>query len=572
MLKKLLIANRGEIACRIMRSAKKLGIATVAIYSDIDKNSLHVQMADETVCLGGAAALENYLDMDAVLGAIRESGADSVHPGYGFMAENAEFADRVAALGVKFVGPPAEVIQTMGSKIEAKNLIDKAGIPVVPGYNGENQAPAFLAIEAEKIGYPVLIKASAGGGGRGMRVVENAESFITQLESAQLESRQAFGDDKVLLEKFLVHARHIEVQVLADQFGNVVHLFERDCSMQRRHQKVVEEAPAPDISEEFRQQLCNAAVQITRSTQYEGAGTIEFICEAQAFYFMEMNTRLQVEHPVTEAITGIDIVDWQLRIAAGERLDFNQSDLKIEGHAVEVRLYAENPKKNFMPSAGKLICLEIPEGVRIDTGVADGSVVSIYYDPMIAKLTAHATNRLSAFQLLSGILEGSCIAGVEHNVAFLKNLLRHPGLLAGACDTDFIAVELANLIPRTSTTDIILALVANLFRGLSGIPWQERNAFRLNLPAVHRFRLGADGKKMDVRVIRDNQDATSFDIELEGEKHKVRNAQFKSGLAAAWVDNESYSARAILSGTSVFVMRSGNTQQVQFLRGFQEQP
>jgi len=565
MLKKLLIANRGEIACRIMRSAKKLGIATVAIYSDVDKDSLHVQTADETVCLGGASALENYLDIDAVLGAIHQTGADAVHPGYGFLAENAEFADRVTALGVKFVGPPGEVIQTMGSKIEAKTLIEKAGIPVVPGYNGENQDAAFLASEAEKIGYPVMIKASAGGGGRGMRVVENAEQFQTRLESARLESRQAFGDDKVLLEKFLVHARHIEVQVLADQSGNVVHLFERDCSMQRRHQKVVEEAPAPDISNEFRQQLCNAAVQITRSTQYEGAGTIEFICEASAFYFMEMNTRLQVEHPVTEAITGIDIVDWQLRIAAGETLDFSQSDIKINGHAVEVRLYAENPKKNFMPSAGKLVCLDIPDGVRVDTGVMEGSEVSIYYDPMIAKLTAYTYDRQSAFHLLTDVLEHTRIAGVEHNVGFLVNLLQHPQVRAGACDTDFIGSKISELLPQLCNTDIVLALVWQLLNGASAIPWQGKSAFRLNLPAVHNFRLATDGKQIVVRVVRDGLDSRFFEVELDGERIHVRDAVCTSNQAEAWIADRKVVARIVTDENSVFVMRGGSTQQIRFL-------
>ncbi len=565
MLKKLLIANRGEIACRIIRSAKGLGIDTVAIYSDIDKDALHVQMADESICLGGASALENYLDMDAIIAAIGDSGADAVHPGYGFLSENAKFADRVAEIGVKFVGPSGSVIQMMGSKIDAKNLIVKTGIPVVPGYSGENQDHAFLQAEADKIGYPLMIKASAGGGGRGMRVVESAENFNSQLESAQHESRQAFGDDKVLLEKFLAHARHIEVQVLADQFGNVVHLYERDCSMQRRHQKVIEEAPAPDISEEFRQQLCHAAVEITRSTKYEGAGTIEFICEDSAFYFMEMNTRLQVEHPVTEAITGVDIVDWQLRIAAGEKLGFTQPEVSITGHAVEARLYAENPKKNFMPSAGKLICLDIPEGVRMDTGVFCGSQVSIYYDPMIAKLTAHSRDRLSAFHELSDALEHTCIAGVEHNLGFLVNLLRHPRLLAGACDTDFIGSEISDLIPQLYPNDIVLALVWHLLNNANDTPWQEKNAFRLNLPAVHKFRVAADGKRFSVQVIRDRLDKRCFEVELDGESISVRGARCLSNRAEAWVADKKCAARIVADENAVFVMRGGNTQQIRFL-------
>ena len=560
MLKKLLIANRGEIACRIIRSAKKLGIRSVAVCSDEDRMALHVQLADEFVCLGGASALENYLDMEAILNAALQSGADSVHPGYGFLAENAAFAKLLNDAGLVFVGPSSDVIQSMGSKIESKKLVEQAGVPVVPGYNGANQEASILEDEAGKIGYPIIIKASAGGGGRGMRLVNSASEFKAQLDSAKLEARQAFSDDTVLLEKYLAKARHIEVQILADSYGNIVHLFERDCSMQRRHQKVLEEAPAPNISNEFRQHICQAAIDISRSVNYEGAGTVEFICDKSSFYFMEMNTRLQVEHPISEAITGIDLVDWQLRIAAGEKLDIAQTDIKISGHALEARLYAENPKKNFMPSAGTLITLSIPAEVRVDTGVASGSEVSRYYDPMIAKIIAHADSRESALEKMLGAIEKTRVAGVEHNLVFLKNLLNHTAMHEGNYDTGFIEREIAELIPPTATYDLLLGMVWKLLALTQPLPWGGKTGFRINMNNSQHFNISADSKIFDVVVTRNVEQPDSFGIKIDSVYFEVREARWQGTSVSGYFNDKKVRGDIAESGGKVIVMRSGGSQ------------
>src|ERR1700761_5997558 len=394
MFTSLLIANRGEIAVRVIRTARRMGLRTIAVYSDADAKALHVQMADEAVRIGPAPVGESYLRADVILAAAKQTGAEAVHPGYGFLWENAEFAEACAAAGIVFVGPPASAIRAMGLKDRAKALMQKAGVPVVPGYLGDNQSADDLAREAGRIGYPVLIKAVAGGGGKGMRRVDDAKEFGAALEGAKREAASAFGDDKVLIEKYVARPRHIEVQVFADSHGNAVHLFERDCSLQRRHQKVIEEAPAPGMPEAMRKAMGEAAVKAAKAVGYVGAGTIEFIADASEglkadrFWFMEMNTRLQVEHPVTEAITGFDLVEWQLRVAAGEKLPAAQKDIQAKGHAVETRLYAEDPQKGFLPSIGKLERLRFPEGIRIDTGVREGDTVSPFYDPMIAKVIA----------------------------------------------------------------------------------------------------------------------------------------------------------------------------------------
>jgi 3-methylcrotonyl-CoA carboxylase alpha subunit len=453
MIKSLLIANRGEIACRIIRTARQMGIRTIAVCSQADAEALFVEMADEAHVIGPPPARESYLQAARIIDVAKQSGADAIHPGYGFLSENVEFAKACADAGIIFVGPPASAIEAMGLKDAAKALVAKAGVPVVPGYHGARQEPDFLAAEASKIGYPVLIKAVAGGGGKGMRRVENPADFVASLESCQREAASSFNDPRVLVEKYILQPRHVEIQVFADAHGQVVHLFERDCSLQRRHQKVIEEAPAPGMPPAMRAAMGRAAVEAARAVGYVGAGTVEFIADgsnglqADRFYFMEMNTRLQVEHPVTEAITGLDLVELQLRAASGEKLPFTQDDLAIHGHAVEARLYAEDPERGFLPSTGRLWALELPQGVgiRVDTGVSAGDSVTPYYDPMIAKIIAHGATRDEALDRLSAALGQTIVAGPKTNTAFLKALCDAPGFRSGAFDTGFIERNISAL-------------------------------------------------------------------------------------------------------------------------------
>ncbi|MGH8704095.1 MAG: acetyl-CoA carboxylase biotin carboxylase subunit, partial [Burkholderiales bacterium] len=431
MFRKILIANRGEIACRVISAARHLGIRTVAVYSDADCGARHVAMADEARHIGPAAARESYLNAESILAAARDAGAEAIHPGYGFLSENEDFARACQEAGIVFIGPAPEAIAAMGDKSAAKTLMGKAGVPLVPGYHGEKQDAAFLAREGAKIGFPVLIKACAGGGGKGMRVVRAADEFAGALEGARREAQSAFGDERVLIERYLERPRHIEMQVFGDTHGNVVHLFERDCSVQRRHQKVLEEAPAPGMSAKRRREMGEAAVAAAKAIGYTGAGTVEFIAEGEMdragalsgrFYFMEMNTRLQVEHPVTELITGTDLVEWQLRIAAGARLPLGQDELAIAGHAIEARLYAEDPAKGFLPSTGRLRHLAMPPAsreVRIDTGVREGDVITPFYDPMIAKLIVHGSDRAHAGNLMATALEQVEVVGCATNTTFL---------------------------------------------------------------------------------------------------------------------------------------------------------
>jgi 3-methylcrotonyl-CoA carboxylase alpha subunit len=447
---KILIANRGEIACRIIATCRALGIATVAVYSQADANARHVRLADEAVCIGPAASRDSYLRADKVIAAALQTGAQAIHPGYGFLSENAGFARACADAGLTFIGPPVPAIEAMGSKSAAKALMQSAGVPLVPGYHGDDQSPALLRSEAARIGYPVLIKASAGGGGKGMRVVERDADFEAALASCQREASASFSDDRVLVEKYLVRPRHIEVQVFGDSHGNVVHLYERDCSAQRRHQKVIEEAPAPGISAAFRAAIGTAAVDAARAVGYVGAGTVEFIVDADgAFYFMEMNTRLQVEHPVTELVTGQDLVEWQLRVAAGGPLPLLQDAIPLAGHAIEVRLYAEQPEKGFLPSTGTLKHLQFPTAlrhVRIDSGVEAGDVISPYYDPMIAKLIVWGQTREAAIARMLQALASTRIVGVGNNVAFLSRLIAHPEVRTGGYDTGLIERALPQLV------------------------------------------------------------------------------------------------------------------------------
>ena len=448
MFAKLLIANRGEIACRVARTARRMGLRTVAVYSDADAHAAHVAACDEAVHIGGPRPQESYLRGDVILDAARRAGAEAIHPGYGFLSENAGFAAACAQAGIVFVGPTPAAIAAMGSKSAAKALMEKAGVPLTPGYHGARQEPDYLLEQAESIGFPVLIKAVAGGGGKGMRRVDRAADFAAALASCQREAAASFKDDRVLVEKYLTTARHIEVQVFGDNHGNAVYLFERDCSVQRRHQKVIEEAPAPGMTAERRRQMGEAAVAAARAVDYRGAGTVEFIAASDAFYFMEMNTRLQVEHPVTEMITGLDLVEWQLRVAAGEVLPRKQDELSITGHAIEARIYAEDPAREFLPSIGRLDHLVAPEEgatVRVDTGVRAGDEITPYYDPMIAKLIVHAATRAEAIARMRVALAQYQIVGVRTNVEFLGRLMSAPAFVDARLDTALIDREREHL-------------------------------------------------------------------------------------------------------------------------------
>ncbi|HEX2889095.1 acetyl/propionyl/methylcrotonyl-CoA carboxylase subunit alpha [Vineibacter terrae] len=479
MFTKILIANRGEIACRVIRTARRMGVRTVAVYSDADRNARHVAMADEAIHIGPSAARESYLVADRLIAAAQATGAQGVHPGYGFLSENASFADACAAAGIAFIGPPASAIRAMGSKSEAKKLMEAAKVPLVPGYHGDDQSPELLAHEAARIGYPVLIKASAGGGGKGMRVVESAAKFAEALAGAKREAKAAFADDHVLVEKYLTRPRHIEVQVFGDTHGNCLYLFERDCSIQRRHQKVIEEAPAPGMTAERRKAMGEAAVAAARAIGYVGAGTVEFIAdESGDFYFMEMNTRLQVEHPVTEMITGQDLVEWQLRVACGEPMPLTQEALAIDGHAFEVRLYAEDPSRNFLPSVGTLKHLALPRrgaGVRVDTGVRAGDAVTPYYDPMIAKIIVHGRDRDAALLRLQRALAETEVVGVRTNTALLARIAAHPAFAAGDVDTGFIERHKAVVLPKAAPADDRVVALATLARLLE---WRREAADR----------------------------------------------------------------------------------------------
>ncbi|HEX2811261.1 MAG TPA: acetyl/propionyl/methylcrotonyl-CoA carboxylase subunit alpha [Sphingopyxis sp.] len=502
MITSLLIANRGEIACRIIRTAREMGIRTVAVYSDADAKALHVREADEAVHIGPSPARESYLVGEKIIAAAKATGAEAIHPGYGFLSENAEFAQAVADAGLIWVGPKPSSIIAMGLKDAAKKLMAEAGVPVTPGYMGENQDPAFLAEQAAGIGYPVLIKAVAGGGGKGMRKVDAADDFADALASCQREAAASFGNDHVLIEKYILTPRHIEVQVFGDTHGNVVHLFERDCSLQRRHQKVIEEAPAPGMDEATRAELCAAAVRAAKAVDYVGAGTIEFIADASEglradrIWFMEMNTRLQVEHPVTEEITGVDLVEWQLRVASGEPIPLKQDELAINGWAMEARLYAEDPAKGFLPSIGTLELFELPEQLgRIDTGVYEGAEVSPFYDPMIAKVIAYGEDREEAREMLSEMLEDSAIWPVKTNSAFLIAALDHPDFVAGTVDTGLIGRDGDRMAAEPVPSSQALTNAA-----MAMVPRSLQAGFRLNAPDVRTAPFLLDGKRVDVTL------------------------------------------------------------------------
>jgi 3-methylcrotonyl-CoA carboxylase alpha subunit len=504
MFSTLLIANRGEIACRVAATARKLGIRTVAVYSDADAQAKHVAACDTAIHIGGPEPRASYLRAEVILQAAKDTGAQAIHPGYGFLSENEEFALAAEKAGISFVGPPASAIAAMGSKSAAKTLMEKAGVPLVPGYHGDNQDPQFLKSQADKIGYPVLIKASAGGGGKGMRVVESSDAFIEALASCQREAKSSFGDDRVLIERYLQKPRHIEIQVFADKHGHCVYLFERDCSVQRRHQKVIEEAPAPGMTLERRKAMGEAAVAAAQAVGYVGAGTVEFIAEPDGrFYFMEMNTRLQVEHPVTEMITGLDLVEWQLRVASGEPLPLRQEDLRIDGHAIEVRLYAENPDTGFLPSIGTLSYLEFPAhtafangAVRVDGGVRMGDAITPFYDPMVAKLIVHGADRDQARRRMVQALAETRVVGVQTNVAFLGRLMRDEAFAAADLDTGLIERRRATLLPPpVEAGGDVLALACAAVLAGQGLP-ASRAAAAAAIAAPVDPWLASDGWRM----------------------------------------------------------------------------
>ncbi len=558
MFSKILIANRGEIACRIIRTARKMGIRTVAVYSDADRDAMHVALADEAIAIGPAPARSSYLDAEKIIAAAQASGAQAIHPGYGFLSENAGFAEACASAGLIFIGPTPDAIRAMGGKSEAKALMAQAGVPVVPGYHGEDQADEKLAGEAEAIGYPVLLKASAGGGGKGMRIVREKREFAAELAGAKREALAAFGNDRMLIEKYLERPRHVEVQVFADGHGNCLSLFERDCSIQRRHQKVIEEAPAPGLPDTLRQRMYDAAVAAARAIDYRGAGTVEFLLDPSGeFYFMEMNTRLQVEHPVTEYITGLDLVEWQIRVANGEALPDDWCNLRINGHAIEARIYAEDPAHDFLPSIGTVSHLAFPEEgphLRIDSGIRTGDAISVHYDPMIAKLIVWDYDRPSAVRRLRLALEKLAICGVTSNAAFLTRLAGLDAFAAAELDTGFIARNEAALFApgATSGNEIALATLGLLLSRRNGAkpqadpysPWNNTNSFRLNAPARETLRFVLDQQPVDVAV---THEPDGFSLEIGTRAIRAHGSISQDGTLRATVDGRQRQCRFFAS-------------------------
>lgn len=532
MFEKILIANRGEIACRIIKTARKKGIKTVAVYSSVDAKAKHVRLADEAYEIGGAEAKDSYLNMGKIIQVAKTSGAQAIHPGYGFLSENEAFADLCENEGIRFVGPTADVIELMGLKDRAKEAMEQAGVPVVPGYDGENQNEDYLLEKANEIGFPLLIKAVAGGGGKGMRLVSKESEFLSSLASAKREAKVAFANDRVLLEKYIKKSRHIEVQVFADMVGNVVYLHERDCSLQRRHQKIVEEAPAPDLSEDMRFEIGETATKAAKAIKYRGAGTIEFIVDVEnglkdaPFYFMEMNTRLQVEHPVTELITGIDLVEWQLRVASGERLPLMQDDIRLNGHAFEVRLYAEDPSIEFLPQTGILHHFSYPkenDNFRLDAGVEEGDEVTIYYDPMIAKLIVWGQNRVEALRHMRRVIKDTAIAGVKTNLEFLHKIFHHKAFNVADIDTGFIDHHINTLTRRTDQSFVPVLALASLSElmphtdGNDVWDWSDGWQLNHNLRVKQTFTENGISFNIWVTYLRDG-----FSIEVDGQEYQIK--------------------------------------------------
>ena len=576
MFTKILIANRGEIACRVAATARRLGIKTVAVYSEADAGAKHVAVCDEAILLGPAAARDSYLRGDKIIAAALATGAQAIHPGYGFLSENAEFAEACAAAGLVFIGPPGSSMRAMGSKSAAKQLMEGAGVPLVPGYHGDAQDPELLQSEANRIGYPVLLKASAGGGGKGMRVVERSEDFQAALASCKREAISSFGDDKVLVEKYLTRPRHIEIQVFADTHGNCVYLHERDCSVQRRHQKVLEEAPAPGMPPERRAAMGEAAVAAARAVDYVGAGTVEFIANQDgSFYFMEMNTRLQVEHPVTEMITGTDLVEWQLRVAAGQPLPKQQHELAIHGHAIEARVYAENPEKGFLPSIGTLLCMDTPGhvafelgDVRIDSGARAGDAISPFYDPMIAKLIVWGADRAQALARMARALSEFHIVGLATNIAFLKRLVEGDAFAHADLDTGLIERNTATLFPPAGPAPLsalALAAVALVATETStnsnpADPWTSTHGWRMNGTYRRRLAFGdeyAATTQAKVYAIDMAYHAHGWTLEADGKAHPLALVSQHDSRYAIRLDGQAIQGTVRRDGETLHVFTGG---------------
>ena len=561
MFNKLLIANRGEIACRIIKTAQRMNIATVAIYSEVDRNALHVQLADQAFCVGPAAASESYLNRDAILRIASEANVEAIHPGYGFLSENSKFALVCEKAGIHFIGPSAAAIEAMGSKQKAKALMATAKVPLIPGYHGTDQSEKAFAKAVTELAYPVLIKAAAGGGGKGMRVVEHAKELSAALQAAQREAQSSFGDATLIIEKLIVAPRHIEIQIFADQQGTVIHLYERDCSIQRRHQKIIEEAPAPGVTSQLRNKMGMAAIAVAKAINYVGAGTVEFLLDQeQQFYFMEMNTRLQVEHPVTEMITGLDLVEWQLRIAAGEPIPLSQKDIPLHGHAIEARIYAEDPQQQFLPSIGQLRYWQQPEitaSVRIDSGVTQGDYISQYYDPMMAKVIAHGDDRDAARLNLLAALQQLQIVGVTTNCDFLSQILRHPSYSNKTISTGFIPQHLSELLSRNDELDQHALAIAALYillqqqsHSTSQVgnsdpysPWQVANSWRMNSEAKQLLQF-----RVPEQIVSITAEITSNGFILhwpEGKPTKVRGQLDDNNSCQVKIGSQRYSVKII---------------------------
>jgi len=576
MFDAILIANRGEIACRIITTARRLGIRTVAVYSEADSASSHVQLADEAILIGAASASDSYLCGAKIIAAAKRTGAQAIHPGYGFLAENADFASACEAAGQTFIGPPAAAIAAMGDKSRAKQMMATAGVPLVPGYHGEDQNPVNLQQEADRIGYPLLLKASAGGGGKGMRVVTRAQDFPPALAAARREALSAFGNEQILLERYLTRPRHVEIQIFADSQGHCVHLFERDCSLQRRHQKVIEEAPAPGMSEQLRAEMASAAIAAAQAINYVGAGTIEFLLDENgSFYFMEMNTRLQVEHPVTELISGQDLVEWQLRVAAGQPLPCTQEQLQISGHAIEARLYAEDPLRDFLPATGTLQHLRLPVNsaqVRVDSGVRQGDRIGIHYDPLLAKLIAHGETRDQALRWLRLALGATEVVGLTCNRDFLRRVCDNQEFCAGRIDTDFIPRHqeqlLAGPVPPSDEQLALIALSILLQRRQQAqvhavtsfepdSPWHQTSGWRLNSDNYHQLLLRDGDQEYPVTL---HYRADGVHLDLPGGSLDASGTFDLDGNLLATIAGHRSQARIFRNGLNLTLLQSGQTR------------
>ena len=581
MFNKILIANRGEIACRVIRSAKKLGIATVAVYSDADKNSQHVKLADEAIYIGESPASQSYLQADRIIQAALDTGAEAIHPGYGFLSENDKFAEACEKNNITFIGPPVAAILAMGLKATSKALMEKAGVPLTPGYHGTNQDADFLKQQADDIGYPVLIKASAGGGGKGMRLVERSDDFLSALASCKSEAKSSFGNDDVLIERYVMNPRHIEVQVFGDKHGNYVHLFERDCSVQRRHQKVLEEAPAPKMQEAKLEAMREAAINAARAVDYVGAGTVEFIVEQDGTaYFMEMNTRLQVEHPVTEMITGQDLVEWQLRVAFGEPLPKQQHELQIHGHALEARVYAEEPEKGFMPAIGQINYLHYPaqnDFVRVDSGIIEGDEITTFYDPMIAKLIIWGENREAALVQMHNALSQFHVEGLGNNIAFLDRLVASESFTHANLDTNLIQREedyLFNTARQTSNELIASAALTELLLRFSqnkvanNPVWQANPLWRSNVKSSYPIKFKLADQDLCIRLTSNNGTLgqSCFTADINGEKIELSGEILNKNLVAVELQGKKDTLAFSQSKDALTIFKNGKTYAFHYIK------